>query len=79
VKTQHGDVIAIMHQYAYTGKGKTIHSSGQLEWFRQDVSDRSMKVKGGLQRIKTVEGYCIPINIKSGLPYISMLLIPARD
>jgi hypothetical protein len=27
VKTQRGDVIAIMHQYAYTGKGETIHSS----------------------------------------------------
>jgi hypothetical protein len=63
VKTQHGDVIAIMHQYAYTGKGKTIYSSGQLKWFRQDVNDRSMKVKGGPQCIKTVEGYCIPINI----------------
>jgi hypothetical protein len=48
VKTQRGDVIAIMHQYAYTGKGKTIHSSGQLEWFKQDVNDRSIKVRGGL-------------------------------
>jgi hypothetical protein len=32
VNTQRGEVIAIMHQYAYTGKGGTIHSSGQLEW-----------------------------------------------
>jgi hypothetical protein len=32
VNTQHGEVIAIMHQYAYTGKGGTIHSSSQLEW-----------------------------------------------
>jgi hypothetical protein len=30
VNTQHGEVIAIVHQYAYTGKGGTIHSSGQL-------------------------------------------------
>jgi hypothetical protein len=72
VKTQRGDVIAIMHQYAYTGKGKTIHSSGQLEWFKQDVNDRSVKVKGGLQRIQTADGYCIPTNIKSGLPYITI-------
>jgi hypothetical protein len=72
VKTQSGEVIAIMHQYAYTGKGKIIHSSGQLEWFKQDVNVRSMKVKGGLQCIQTVDGYCTPINIKSGLPYITM-------
>ncbi len=33
IKTQHGPAIAILHQYAYTGQeGKTIHSSGQLEW-----------------------------------------------
>ncbi len=33
VQSQHGPVIVIMNQYAYTGQGKTIHSSGQLEWF----------------------------------------------
>jgi len=32
VKTQHGPAIVILHQYAYTGQGKTIHSSAQLEW-----------------------------------------------
>jgi hypothetical protein len=31
--TQHGPVIFIMHQYAYLGQGKSIHSSGQLESF----------------------------------------------
>ena len=31
VQSQRGPVIAIMHQYAYMGSGKTIHSSGQLE------------------------------------------------
>ena len=39
VNTQHGPAIAIMHQYAYTGKGKTIHSCGQLEWYKNDVND----------------------------------------
>jgi hypothetical protein len=28
MKTQRGEAIIIMHQYTYTGKGKTIHSSG---------------------------------------------------
>jgi hypothetical protein len=49
VNTQCGEVIAIMHQYAYTGKGSTIHSSGQLEWCGNDVKDRSIKIDGGRQ------------------------------
>jgi hypothetical protein len=69
VSTQRGDVIIIMHQYAWTKKGKTIHSSRQLEWYKQDVDDKSRRV-GGKQRIKTIDGYYIPINIQSGLPYV---------
>jgi hypothetical protein len=71
VKTQSGEVIIIMHQYAYTGKGKAIHSSGQLEWYKQEVDDKSIKV-GGKQRIKTLDGYVIPLDFKSGLPYVKM-------
>ena len=72
VPSQRGDVIAIMHQYAYLGEGKTIHSSGQLEMFHNDVNDKSLKVSGGLQRIKTQDGYVHPLNINNGLPYIPM-------
>jgi hypothetical protein len=71
VKSQHGEVIIIMHQYAYTGKGKTIHSSGQLECYKQEVDDKSIKV-GGKQGIKTLDGYVIPLDVKSGLPYVKM-------
>ncbi len=63
IKTQHGPAIAILHQYAYTGQGKTIHSSGQLEWYKNDVNDKSIKVAGGLQCILTNDGYVIPIDI----------------
>jgi hypothetical protein len=49
VNTQHGEVIAIMHQYAYTGKGGTIHSSGHLEWHGNDINDHSIKIDGGRQ------------------------------
>jgi hypothetical protein len=49
INTQHGEVIAIMHQYAYTGKGGTIHSSSQLEWCGNDINDRSIKIDGGRQ------------------------------
>jgi len=71
VKTQRGEVIIILHQYAYTGKGKTIHSSGQMEWHKQLVDDKSLKV-GGKQQIRTLDGYIIPLDIKSGLPYVRM-------
>jgi len=71
VNTQNGEVIAIFHQYAYTGKGASIHSSPQLEWYRNKVSDRSIKV-GGLQRIETADGYVIPIDFKNALPRLTL-------
>src|SRR5688572_9177320 len=71
VTTQKGEVIAIMHQYAYVGKGKTIHSCGQLEAHKQDVHDKSIKV-GGKQRIETLDGYIIPLNIRQGLPFMTI-------
>jgi len=71
INTQHGEVIAIMHQYAYTGKGKTILSCGQLEAFNQVVHDKSTKV-GGRQRIETLDGYIIPLNFRLGLPYLTI-------
>ena len=46
VATNKGPMIAIMHQYAYLGKGRTIHSCTQLEHFKNDVGDKS-KVFGG--------------------------------
>jgi len=72
VNTQHGPAIAILHQYAYTGQGKTIHSSGQLEWYKNDINDKSVKVACSSQRILMNDGYVIPINIRDGLPYIAL-------
>ena len=72
VPSQRGDVIVIMHQYAYMGDGKTIHSSAQLEHFENNVNDKSLKVAGGLQRIVTPDGYVHPLDIKNGLPYVPM-------
>ena len=57
VKTNHGYVNLIMNEYAYYGKGHTIHSSGQIEWNKNQVDDRSVKV-GGSQCITTLDGYC---------------------
>jgi len=50
--------------YASTGQGKTIHSSAQLEWYKNDVNDKSMKAAGGLQHILNNDGYVIPINMR---------------
>jgi hypothetical protein len=41
-----GPVILIMHQYAHSGKGHSIHSSPQLEWNRVNVDDKSAQVGG---------------------------------
>jgi hypothetical protein len=49
INTQHGEVIAIMHQYVYTGKGGTIHSSGQLKWCGNNINDHSIRIEGGRQ------------------------------
>ena len=72
VQTQHGPVIAIMHQYALLGKGASIHSPSQLEWYKNDVNDKSIHVPGGLQRIVTLEGYVIPLTIKDGLARLDL-------
>ena len=71
VPTQKGPVIAIMHQYALLGKGSSIHSPGQLEWFKNNVNDKSVKI-GGLQRITTLDGYVIPLRITDGLPRLDI-------
>ena len=72
VQTQHGPVIAIFHQYAHLGTGKTIHSSIQLEEFGLQVDEKPVRVPGRLQCIKTPDGYVHPIQIKDGLPYVSL-------
>jgi len=62
-----GPVILVLRNYAYHGLNWTLHSAGQIEWCLNKVYDTSMKV-GGRQVIKTVDGYCVPINIIRRLP-----------
>ena len=73
--TQKGPIIGIFHEYAHLGKGKSIHASGQMEWFNCQVDDRS-KIVGGAQRIETLEGYVIPLSIETGLVYMHPIRIP---
>ena len=60
VNTKHGYVNLIMNEYAYYGKGHTIHSSGQIEWHKNLVDDKSVKV-GRTQHIATLDGYALPL------------------
>ena len=46
-----------------TGKGHTIHSSGQVEWFKNSVDDRSVQL-GGKQRICTIDCYAMPLTCR---------------
>ena len=72
VETNHGIVNLIMNEYVCYGKGHTIHSSGQIEWFKNSVDDRSVQV-GGKQRICTIDGYAMPLTCRGGLMYLSIL------
>jgi len=71
VQTQHGPVVAIIHQVAYHGKESTILSSDQIEAYKIMVVDRPINI-GGKQRIENLEGYIIPIQCRNDLPYSEM-------
>ena len=75
VNTNHGNVNLIMNEYAYYGKGHTIHSSGQIEWHTNTVDDKSVQV-GGQERIITIDGYSMPLMCKGGLMHLIFQGIP---
>ena len=70
--TNHGKVVLIMHEYAYYGRGNTIHSPGQIEWFQNTCDDKSFHV-GGKQVINCLDGYSTPLQCRTGLMYMSLL------
>ena len=72
LNTSLGKVIGMFNVYAHLGKGSSIHSSGQLEWFKTHVDEKSIKV-GGTQLITTLDGYSVPLLIKDGLAYATSL------
>ena len=75
VQTNHGIVNLIMNEYAYYGRGHSIHSSGQIKWYTNTVDDKSVQV-GGQQRIVTIDGYSMPLVCKGGLMYLQLQGIP---
>jgi len=73
-----GPVILILWNHACHGINHTLHSAGQIEWFKKKAHGTSMKV-GGRQVIRAADGCCIPINIIQGLPHIGMELNTAEE
>ena len=67
-----------MNEYVYYGKGHTIHSSDQIEWNKNQVDDRSIKV-GGSQCNTTLDGYCFPLKCTGGLMYLSIMGEPTDE
>ena len=72
LNTSLGKVIGIFNEYAHLGEKSSIHSSGQLEWSKTHVDEKSIKV-GGTQLITTLDGYSVPLLIKDGLAYATSL------
>ena len=70
--TNHGKVILIMHEYAYYGRGNTIHSPGHIDWFHNTCDFKSFHV-GGKQVITFLDGYATPLQSRTGLMYMSPL------
>jgi len=69
--TDKGEVILVLRNCAYHGVNRTLHSSGQIEYYQNKVCDGSIKARGR-QVIVTRDGYYIPINIIRGLPCVQM-------
>jgi hypothetical protein len=69
VSTYKGDAIAIFHQMALLGKGKSILSCLQMEAHGADINDHSKLLPGGKQRT-LIDGYQMPLDFKNGSPYL---------
>jgi hypothetical protein len=70
INTQLGHVLGIFHQYAHVPEqAKSIHSRCQFQAHGNLVGDTAT-IYGGPQRIDTLDGYQLPLSIRSGLPYI---------
>ena len=51
INTHKGPVVAVFHQMALLGKGKSILSCIQMEHFGADINDKSLRLPNGKQRI----------------------------
>ena len=66
IETRFGPLVLIFHQYAYTGRGASIHSPVHLEDFGCRVEEKARR-HGGEQLITTPNGYHLPLVYVDGL------------
>ena len=83
LKSTKGWVIGEFHNYAYTGTGKSIHSSMQMEAFGLDVNDKHHVFGGGL-RIDTPntpdgDGYTFMLGMEGGMATLPMYPVTNHD
>ena len=64
-----------MYEYPYYGRGNTIHSPCQIEWFNNICDDISHHVVGK-QVIIFLDGYATPLECRSRLIHMSILSKP---
>ena len=62
----------LMHEYVYYGRGNTIQSTCQSEWFNNTCDDKSHHV-GGKQVVMFLDGYATPLECRFGVMYKSIL------
>ena len=72
IQTNHGKVNMLMHEYAYYGRGNTIHSPCQIEWFNNTCEDKSHHI-GGKQVIPFLDGFATPLECRFGLIHMSIV------
>ena len=60
-----------MHKHAYHGKNNNIHSSPQIEHYKNKVDDRSIEIGGG-KHMTTLENHNHLMSIRDALPYIPL-------
>ena len=60
------------------GKGIPSISLGQIEWHKNQVDGKYVKV-GGTQCITTLDGYSVPLKCSGGLMYLSILDKPTDE
>jgi hypothetical protein len=78
LKSTKGWVVGEFHNYAYTGTGKTIHSSMQMEAFGLHVNDKHFMF-GGKLRIETPDGYKFMLGMESGMATLPMFPVTNSD
>jgi hypothetical protein len=69
IETHKGNVIAVFHQIALLGKGKSILSWLQMEHYGAEINEKSLLLPGGQLRI-IMDGYQILLTFHNCIAYL---------